>query len=400
MTWTRACALALSLILAAPPAGGGDPEEALRALHGAARALAGAQPSSTSFAITGTFHGARVDVVFRLELAADGGGRIRRGAVTGILEDEWVHVTHAQNDQLYSSAEQDGETFALLLGLPDCPVSLVPEPVLRRAALPDEALAAFQATWQDEVAAVAAREVEQGVEVELRHMPQPEAEEGGGGTAGAAPVIERITFDRDRGGIVERRVTGTGVELTIARAGEAGARPPGDAGDTWEPFVPGDRQGADLLQVLLRAAGEAAPDFRVPLLGGGEWSLAEATRDSVVVLDFFATWCAPCRRSLKEVAEFERGRGDVAVQVVAVNVAERLEGEHRVAAVDEFWRQAGHPMKVALDLDDRVRLAYGVAEIPVTMVVGRDGVIRAVHQDTGAGLGRWLAAETRKALER
>jgi thiol-disulfide isomerase/thioredoxin len=135
--------------------------------------------------------------------------------------------------------------------------------------------------------------------------------------------------------------------------------------------------------------GRPAPDFTLELLDGPKFALA-TQRGKVVVLDFWASWCAPCIKGLPDLAalsaEFDAGR----VRFVAVNLQETRDDAAQAAARLKL------NLPVALDLDGRVASRYGAASIPYTVVVGPDG--RVAHAFTG--YGPRLANELREAIGR
>ncbi|MEZ4650760.1 MAG: redoxin family protein [Candidatus Eisenbacteria bacterium] len=126
----------------------------------------------------------------------------------------------------------------------------------------------------------------------------------------------------------------------------------------------------------------------IPLLGGGTLDLA-SKKGKVVVLDFWATWCGPCRRALPVVQKlYERKIDDV--EVYAVNVFERDGGKQ----VEGFWKAGGYPMPVALGTQDWAT-SFGVSSIPTLFLIGPDGQIRYRHQGFSPYLDQelaWIAA--------
>jgi thiol-disulfide isomerase/thioredoxin len=115
--------------------------------------------------------------------------------------------------------------------------------------------------------------------------------------------------------------------------------------------------------------GDPAPTFRLPLLGGGEFSLEPGT---VTVLDFWATWCAPCRAELPHVDAVAR-RYQGKVRFVAVDA----EGPEVRPAVEELRRSLQLSLPIALDGDD-VSGLYKVTNLPTLVMIARDGTIAHV----------------------
>lgn len=120
-------------------------------------------------------------------------------------------------------------------------------------------------------------------------------------------------------------------------------------------------------------AGGATPPLSLPDLSGRTVSLADF-RGKVVLVNFWATWCEPCR---DEMPAFERLRASLAgrpFEVIAVNLAEP---EARIRA---FIEKVPMPFPVLLDRDMAAAKAWGARVLPATYVVGPDGRIRYHHR--------------------
>ncbi len=128
-------------------------------------------------------------------------------------------------------------------------------------------------------------------------------------------------------------------------------------------------------QVLLPGVEEIqppqpAPDFEAPRLDGSSFRLS-AHRGSVIVLNFWATWCPPCRTEIPDLIALQRELGDRGLLVVGVSVDEG--GAEVVASFAEDF-QINYP--VVLD-DGSISEAYGgVWALPTTLVIDRSGRIR------------------------
>jgi peroxiredoxin len=118
--------------------------------------------------------------------------------------------------------------------------------------------------------------------------------------------------------------------------------------------------------------GALAPDFLLPTLEGKAVRLSDL-RGKGVVINFWATWCPPCRKEMPQlVAAYQRYRKE-GLEVVAVNVGEP-EGRVR-----QFAEEFGMEFTVALDKIGAVARAYSLLGLPTTFFVDRQGVIRMVH---------------------
>lgn len=150
--------------------------------------------------------------------------------------------------------------------------------------------------------------------------------------------------------------------------------------------------------VLPETGGQSSPllnqeakPFKLPLLGGGEFDLAKE-RGKVIVLDFWATWCGPCIKSLPGLLD-EMAAFDVKqVRMIGVNQAEAQ--DH----VKSFLETRGWKLETVLDANQRVGQSYGVEGIPHTVVIGPDGKVALVKTGFESEGARKIAETVRKLL--
>ena len=114
--------------------------------------------------------------------------------------------------------------------------------------------------------------------------------------------------------------------------------------------------------------GRLAPDVELPTLDGGRYRLSDDIGRRVVILNFFATWCGPCRAEMPELERYQRQAGD-AVRLVGVDAQEARE------LVVSFIDQMKTTFPVVID-DGVVQRRYGVDSFPTTVVIGADGRIK------------------------
>ncbi|MFQ5989147.1 MAG: TlpA disulfide reductase family protein [Candidatus Methylomirabilales bacterium] len=140
------------------------------------------------------------------------------------------------------------------------------------------------------------------------------------------------------------------------------------------------------------AVGEykVAPDFTLPDLDGTKVSLSQY-KGNVVLLNFWATWCPPCRLempTMEKAYQNYRGQG---FEVVAVSV-----DTGPTSAVKHFLQELGLTFQVLLDPDMETLRAFRGFSLPTTVVIDRRGVIRSREQ----GYRDWTDAESSKLLQR
>ena len=131
-------------------------------------------------------------------------------------------------------------------------------------------------------------------------------------------------------------------------------------------FASADGPGPDSLK------GQPAPDFSLKTLDGAQVKLSEL-KGNVVVVDFWATWCPPCRASLPHIQRLANDKA-LAEKGLKVLVVNDKEGTDKIVP---FMKQNHYTFTVPMDRDGNTLRAYRVSGIPTTMVIGRDGIVKA-----------------------
>ena|SRR3972149_8973931 len=136
--------------------------------------------------------------------------------------------------------------------------------------------------------------------------------------------------------------------------------------------------------------GFRAPHFRLKNLDGKEVSLA-SHKGHVVFINFWATWCIPCRAEMPSMEALYRGYNDQGFEILAIS--NDIQGE---SVVRPFVEELKLTYPILLDSDFRVSDKYLIRSVPTTILIGRDGVI--THKLIGAR--DWNAKESRDLIEK
>jgi thiol-disulfide isomerase/thioredoxin len=138
--------------------------------------------------------------------------------------------------------------------------------------------------------------------------------------------------------------------------------------------------------------GEPAPTFSAPRLDGAGKLALDAHRGKVVYLDFWATWCAPCRVSLPLLEQLRAEFPAERFQILAVNVDRDPSRARRFLTE----RKIGYPS--ATDPEGQIPERFGLKTMPTSYLIDARGVVRHVHTGFRKGDVEGLRARIRALL--
>ena len=118
-----------------------------------------------------------------------------------------------------------------------------------------------------------------------------------------------------------------------------------------------------------------ATDFTLPMLSGGNFTLSE-TRGKMTIINFWASWCGPCKMEAPHLQEFYEEYSD-RVELVAVNITSKDKSEDVAAFVEQY----GLTFSVLLDETGEISTMYGAFAIPTTVFINEKGEI--IHEYAG-----------------
>ena len=134
--------------------------------------------------------------------------------------------------------------------------------------------------------------------------------------------------------------------------------------------------------------GSPAPDFRLMDMHGKAVSLSDF-QGKVVLLNFWATWCGPCRIEMPAMEALYRSMQSKGLEIVAVSV-----DQQGTAVTRPFQEAMGLSFPILHDQDYQVGLTYGARTLPMTFAIDRRGIIRQVV----FGSRDWNSPEARRGI--
>jgi peroxiredoxin len=119
--------------------------------------------------------------------------------------------------------------------------------------------------------------------------------------------------------------------------------------------------------------GQRAPEFSLPSLKGSTVALSQL-RGRVVLVDFWAQWCEPCKKELPQLDRLAKEYAPKGVVVLTVNIDKQRENAERMV------KQLGLTLDVLLDPAGSVAGSYDLPKMPTSFVVDKKGIVRFVNE--------------------
>jgi peroxiredoxin len=127
------------------------------------------------------------------------------------------------------------------------------------------------------------------------------------------------------------------------------------------------------LPALAGSAGGPAPAFTLASRAGQDVSLAQY-KGQVVMINFWASWCGPCRQEMPLLESIYRKYGKMGFTMIGVNV------EPDSNAANEWLKATPVSFPILYDRDSKVSKLYDVAGMPSTVIIDRSGKLRVLHR--------------------
>ncbi len=137
--------------------------------------------------------------------------------------------------------------------------------------------------------------------------------------------------------------------------------------------------------------GQAAPNFTVTSTTGQIIS-RDNYRGHVLIVDFFATWCHPCRQSIPHLVSMNRKYGKQGLQILGLSVDE--DGERVIRTfTGEF--QVNYPLALA---GDSATADFGVRSVPIMYLIDKKGTVIEIYRGYSSEIGRSMEQSIKRLL--
>ena len=117
---------------------------------------------------------------------------------------------------------------------------------------------------------------------------------------------------------------------------------------------------------------EAAPELVGTTLDGASFKLSDL-RGKVVYLDFWASWCGPCRISMPKLEQMRKAWGGTGFEVIGINLDGQADAAQKLLAV------VGVSYPIVRGVDPKLVEQYGIIKLPASYVIDRKGIVRYIY---------------------
>lgn len=149
-----------------------------------------------------------------------------------------------------------------------------------------------------------------------------------------------------------------------------------------------EQQGMAVQQGLL--VGQRPPNIQLSTLGDKSFKLTDY-KNKIVILNFWATWCPPCKAEMPDMQEFYENHKDEGVEVIAVNLTSAEKSKEDVQKfIDEYNIQ----FTIPLDQTGAAGQQYEIYSIPSSFIIDRNGTIR--QRVIGPMSYEWMVSEVKE----
>ena len=122
--------------------------------------------------------------------------------------------------------------------------------------------------------------------------------------------------------------------------------------------------------------GSTIPDLRLKLLNGQKITIHELLKDGPLMIDFWATWCKPCKKVMKYLDQYHQDYADQGFKVLMIN----QDTPRSLGKVKSYIRSQNHQFFIGLDPNKKIAKKLNGEVMPTMILVDKDGFIKWRHQ--------------------
>ncbi len=128
-------------------------------------------------------------------------------------------------------------------------------------------------------------------------------------------------------------------------------------------------------------AGRTVPDLKIKLLNGKKTSINELLQDGPLLIDFWATWCKPCKKVMKHLDRYHQKYSENGFKVLMIN----QDTPRSIGKVKSYINSQNHKFYVGLDPNQQIAKKLNGLIMPTLILVDKDGSIKWRHQGYSPG---------------
>lgn len=145
---------------------------------------------------------------------------------------------------------------------------------------------------------------------------------------------------------------------------------------------------------IMPSWAEPMKSFSLPSIDGGKTISSQNYKGKVMIVDFWASWCTPCKASFAAYNELLKKYGSKGLVIVGINI------DNDKDKAKEFLAENPASFHIAADPEKKVATAYNLPTMPTAYIIGRDGNILYTHAGYHEGDLAGMEKEVEAALDR